>query len=52
MIPAQQARVRARYPDTPVGELKLLPSPRANPDGRRPITWRHWKTGTGTGSTA
>jgi len=38
VIRAQQARVRARFPDTPPGELKLLPSPRANPDGRRPLS--------------
>ena len=38
VITAQQARVRARFPDTPLGELKLLPSPRRNPDGRRPIS--------------
>ncbi len=34
----QQSRVRQRFPDTPVSELKLLPGPRRNPDGRRPIT--------------
>ena len=38
VIRTQQARVRARFPDTPVSELKLLPSPRANPDGRRPLS--------------
>ncbi len=38
VITAQQARVRARFPDTPIGELKLLPSPRRNPHGRRAIT--------------
>ena len=38
VITAQQARVRARFPDTPVGELKLLPSPRRNPDGKRAIS--------------
>jgi hypothetical protein len=38
VITAQQAQVRARFPDTPVGELKLLPSPRRNPDGRRAIS--------------
>ncbi|MGH8959992.1 MAG: tyrosine-type recombinase/integrase [Jatrophihabitantaceae bacterium] len=38
MITAQQARTRERFPDTPAGELKLLPSPRRNPDGRKPIT--------------
>ena len=38
VITAQQERVRARFPDTPLGELKLLPSPRRNPDGRKAIT--------------
>jgi integrase len=35
---AQQARVAARFPATPTGELKLLPTDRRNPDGRRSIT--------------
>ncbi|PZS22933.1 MAG: hypothetical protein DLM61_25010 [Pseudonocardiales bacterium] len=38
LIIAQQQRVRARYPDTPVGDLKLLPTDRRNPAGRRAIT--------------
>lgn len=38
VILAQQQRVRARYPHTPVGELKLLPTDRRNPGGRRAIT--------------
>src|SRR5664280_1058790 len=38
VITAQQARVRQRFPDTPAGEPKLLPSPRRNPDGRRAIS--------------
>jgi len=38
VITAQQARVRARFPATPVSELRLLPAPRANPGGRKPIT--------------
>jgi integrase len=38
VITAQQQRVRERYPDTAVGELKLLPTDRRNPDGRRAIT--------------
>jgi len=38
VITAQQARVRHRFPDTPAGELKLLPSPRRNPDGHRAIS--------------
>ncbi len=38
VITIQQQRVRARFPATPPGELSLLPSPRRNPDGHRPIT--------------
>ena len=38
VITDQQHRVRARFPDTPAGELKLLPAPRRNPDGRRAIS--------------
>lgn len=38
VIVTQQERVRRRFPDTPVGELKLLPSDRRNPDGRHAIT--------------
>src|SRR5664280_1407236 len=38
VITAQQSRVQQRFPATPAGELKLLPSPRRNPDGRRPMT--------------
>lgn len=38
VINAQQQRVRARFPDTPARELTLLPGPRRNPDGRRPIS--------------
>jgi integrase len=38
VITAQQARVRARFPDTGAGELTLLPSPRRNPDGHRAIS--------------
>ena len=38
VITAQQARVRARFPGTPAGELKLLPAPRRNPHGRRAIS--------------
>jgi hypothetical protein len=34
VITGQQSLVRARFPHTPVGELKLLPAPRRNPDGR------------------
>jgi hypothetical protein len=38
LIIAQQQRVRTRYPHTPLGELKLLPTDRRNPDGRQAIT--------------
>lgn len=38
LITAQQQRVRARYPNTPVAELVLLPTDRRNPDGSRAIT--------------
>lgn len=34
----QQARVREAYPDTPISELKLLPTDRRNPHGTRAIT--------------
>jgi len=54
VITTQQARVRERFPDTPAGELRLLPSPRRNPDGRKPITiamlgdrHREWADGLG-----
>ena len=38
VITAQQQRVRAMFPDTPPAELVLLPTPRRNPDGRKPIS--------------
>ncbi|MHB8247201.1 MAG: transposase [Acidimicrobiales bacterium] len=38
VIISQQQRVRARFPDTAARELKLLPTPRRNPEGRRPIS--------------
>jgi integrase len=38
VILTQQQRVQARYSHTPVGELKLLPTDRRNPGGRRAIT--------------
>src|SRR5215470_2110867 len=38
VITGQRARVRARFPGTPVSELKLLPAARSNPDGRKPMT--------------
>jgi integrase len=54
VITVQQQRVRDRFPDTPLRELKLLPAPRCNPDGRRAITsssidakHREWVTALG-----
>lgn len=38
VIIAQQQRVREQFPAVPVGELKLLPSDRRNPHGRKAIT--------------
>ena len=38
VIVSQQSRVAARFPATPTGELKLLPTDRRNPDGRHSIT--------------
>jgi hypothetical protein len=37
-IIAQQQRVRARFPHTPIADLKLLPTDRRNPDGTRSVT--------------
>jgi integrase len=38
VITAQQQRVRDRYPHIPSSQLKLLPGPRANPGGRKPLS--------------
>jgi site-specific recombinase XerD len=38
LITTQQQRVRERFPDTPLAELVLLPTPHANPAGRKPIS--------------
>jgi len=38
VVTAQQARARERFPHTPASELKLLPSPRRNPNGHRQIS--------------
>jgi len=38
VITEQQARGRERFPHTPASELKLLPSPRRNPNGHRAIS--------------
>ncbi|MGH3304104.1 MAG: tyrosine-type recombinase/integrase, partial [Streptosporangiaceae bacterium] len=37
LITGQQQRVRDRYPHTPAGELKLLPAPKMNPRGTKPL---------------
>ncbi|MGO9079719.1 MAG: hypothetical protein ACLQDY_11845 [Streptosporangiaceae bacterium] len=42
LIVAQKARVRGMFPDTPLGELKLLPAAYANPHGRRAIAEGHF----------
>jgi integrase len=44
VIAAQQQRVRLRFPDTPMTELRLLPSPARNPHGKRPIS-SDWVSG-------
>ena len=41
IITAQQARVRARFPDTPTERLVLFPRPLKNPDGTKPISTAH-----------
>jgi integrase len=38
VILAQQQHVRERFPHTPIAELKLLPTDRRNPHGRKAIT--------------
>ncbi|WP_198418557.1 tyrosine-type recombinase/integrase [Cryobacterium frigoriphilum] len=38
LIIAQQAWVQGRFPDTPVCDLKLLPTDRRNPDGHKSLT--------------
>jgi integrase len=54
VIIGQQHLVRQRFPNTPPGQLRLLPSPRCNPDGRRAISrdtlddrHRQWVTALG-----
>lgn len=51
LIIAHQHRVRGRYSDTPVEDLKLLPTDRRNPGGRRAITASAWRSLTGPGWT-
>lgn len=41
IIIAQQARVRAAYPDTPIQRLVLFPRPLKNPDGTKAIGTSH-----------
>lgn len=41
LIRAQQRAVRARYPDTPAGELRLFPRLLRNPHGMIPISPAH-----------
>ncbi|MEV7115213.1 tyrosine-type recombinase/integrase [Streptomyces anulatus] len=38
LITGQQARTRARFPNTPVKDLSLFPSRLTNPDGSKPIS--------------
>jgi integrase len=38
VISGQQQRVRQRFPTTPPGKLKLLPTPYRNPDGHKAIS--------------
>ena len=41
LITAQKKHVRQRFPDTAIAQLRLLPSPVANPHGRRSISVGH-----------
>jgi integrase len=41
LIRQQKERVRSRFAQTPLAELKLLPAACANPEGRRAITESH-----------
>jgi integrase len=43
LITTQQQRVRERFPNTAIKDLKLLPTPVANPHGRKAIT-DNWVT--------
>jgi integrase len=42
LIREQQAAVRARFPDTPAGELVLFPAVQRPQSGRRPISSTQW----------
>jgi integrase len=37
LITTHKHRTRQRFPDTPLAELPLFPTPHRNPDGRKPI---------------
>ncbi|WP_198539952.1 tyrosine-type recombinase/integrase [Streptomyces sp. CT34] len=37
VVRTQQRAVQARFPDTPLGQLALLPAPKRNPAGTRPL---------------
>lgn len=41
IITAQQARVRATFPDTPTDRLALFPRPLTNPDGTKALATAH-----------
>ena len=41
IIRAQQQRVRASFPDTPIDRLVLFPRPLKNPEGTKPIGTAH-----------
>jgi integrase len=37
LIIGQQQRIRSRFPGTPLADLKLLPAPKMNPHGTKPL---------------
>jgi len=43
LITAQKARIRETFPGTELSQLKLLPAPYANPNGRRPFSVVVWR---------
>jgi integrase len=52
VITAQQQRVRERFPNEPIDQLKLLPAPARNPTADERSLRALWATGTATGSAA
>ena len=52
IIRAQQARVRAAFPDTPADELMLFPRPLKNPDGTQPLSTAHLQKAMGAWAAA